>query len=64
MKTWGYRIATALLLGTFGYLCAAAYYGWLLPGSATTTAERNTVHRRASARIGTHITGGGSHFGK
>lgn len=64
MKTWGFRLATVLLLATFGYTCGAAYFGWLLPSSATTTAQRETVHHRASARVGTHITGGGGHFGK
>ena len=64
MKTWGFRIATVLLLAAFAYTCAAAYFGWLLTGSATTTAQRNTIHSRASARVGTHITGGGGHFGK
>lgn len=64
MKTMGYRIATLLLLAAFACTCAAAYYGWFLTGSATTTTQRDSIHRRASARIGTHITGGGSHFGK
>ncbi|MBB6052688.1 hypothetical protein [Armatimonas rosea] len=64
MRTWGYRLATLVLLAAFAFTCALAYFGWLLPGSATTTAQRNAVHSRASARVGTHITGGGSHFGK
>lgn len=64
MRTWGYRIASLLLLMSFAYVCGAAYFGWLLPSSATTTAQRNSVRSRASARVGTHITGGGSHFGK
>jgi hypothetical protein len=64
VKTWGYRIATLLLLLSFAFTCGAAYFGWLLPHTATTTAQRNTIHSRASARVGTHITGGGSHFGK
>ena len=64
IQTWGYRVATGLLLAAFGVVCAAAYFGWFLPSSATTTAQRSAVHSRASARVGTHITGGGGHFGK